>query len=409
MLPLMIDRLIILPELNKYLGSEVFGGYIWVIGVLNTFTNLAAAGCSVLLLRDIGKLTPEKASLAVRTALVLTAVLSVVVLSLAATLSLPFAADTVRDNAWVMYGPLVGYCILAEIVQMIITVMRIRRRFIIVFLLKAAEGAVLAMNFWVAPTKLIWLVGLVYVGSMALPLVIGMMVTPEYRDKGWVDRQTAKWILTGFVGGALITFSESVQRNVARILVGTLTDSTEQVAVLYAGTSIGNIFVMPVSRLSMVILSLLAAHQTFAMAGRKGFQYVGGILMLMVLVGGTSYLAGGWLITNRYPDLADQTLQFYGWIALANAFSAALLMLRPVAIKYAPLTMAAGASVTGAVIQITCQAIFIPIYQAKGAAIGLALSAGISATLWALAYVFITRRHKAEAERVTQADQTTNP
>ena len=396
MLPLVIDRLLILPELNRHLGPDLFGGFVWVLGVLNMFTNIGSAGCAVLLMRQMAAMDRGEAASTTRTAWTLALLLSIAILTLAMLASLPFAPPTVAANVWVMFGPLLAYCIMSGTIQILITVLRIRRRFAFIFALKSIEAGVLLLNLLVAPTKLIWLIGVVYIVSMMLPMIYGMIVTPEFRGRSWLDRQVVQWLLAGWAGGALISLSESTQRNVARVLVGVLTSDDTQVAVLYAGTSIGNIFVMPVSRLSMLILSLLAGHHAFALKGRKGIQYSIGVAMLMLFVGGSSYFLGGWLVQNRYPDLAEQTLAFYSWIALANAFAAVILMMRPVAIKYAPLWLAAGASVIGALIQIVALLIFIPLYQAEGAALGLSVAAGASSLMWIVTYVFVRRKHKTE-------------
>lgn len=410
MLPLMIDRLIVLPELNNQLGEELFGGLVWAIGALNMFTNAGSAGCAVLLMRQMAAMDRGEAADATRTAWTLSLFLSMSILGIATLACLPFAPKEVTDNAWVMLGPILAYSIISGVSQVLITVMRIRRRFIFTFVIKAIEGAVLLANFLVAPTKLIWLIGTVYVASVLIPMVYGMIATPEFRGaSSWFNRQTARWLMTGWIGGALISLSESTQRNIARVLLGVLGDpakTAEQVAVFYAGTSIGNIFVMPVSRLSMLILALLSGHTAFALKGRKGAQYAVGVALLMLMVGASSYYLGGWLVTNRYPRLADRTLEFYAWIALANAFSSVLLMLRPVAIKYAPLALAAGASVAGAVIQIIALAVFIPMYEAEGAAIGLAVAAAASAVMWVFAYIFVGRKHKDTLDAKPETDQS---
>ena len=406
MLPLVIDRLLVRPALNQSLGPEVFGGFVWVFGVLNMVTNAGSMGFAVLLMRRLAGMQRGEAATTAQTACTLALALSVLILSLAAVISYPFAPPEVRANAWVLYGPLLGYAILSGTIQVLINVLRIRRRFAFTFVLKVIEGGVLLLILVAAPTKMLWLVGLIYIASMLLPMAYGMSATTEFRGRDWLHRSTAKWLLAGWAGGALISLSESAQRNLSHVLVGSLTDSSKQVAILYAGTSIGNIFVMPVSRLSMLILALLAGHQAFALKGRKGLQYAVGVALLMLTVGGASYFLGGWLVTNRYPDLADQTLAFYHWIALANAFAAVVLRMRPVAVKYAPLKLAAGASVAGALIQITALSIFIPRYQAQGAAIGMATASGCSSLMWVITYIVVSRKHAEQDAATDASDQT---
>ena len=59
--PLAIDRLIVHPTLNAHLGPEIFGAFIWVLGVVNLFGSFTADGYSTLLMRDTAQHTKEDA------------------------------------------------------------------------------------------------------------------------------------------------------------------------------------------------------------------------------------------------------------------------------------------------------------------------------------------------------------
>ena len=83
MLPLALDRLIIHPILNQELGADVFGAFIWVLGIVNLFGNVAANGFVLLLMRDHARQEHAVATRMFRTALILTAILSIIILPVA--------------------------------------------------------------------------------------------------------------------------------------------------------------------------------------------------------------------------------------------------------------------------------------------------------------------------------------
>jgi O-antigen/teichoic acid export membrane protein len=82
-LPLVMDRLIVHPVLSKHLGAELFGAFLWVLGIVNLVGSVAAYGFLTLLMRDFARQTTEAAGRMFRTATTLTIGLSLIIVSVA--------------------------------------------------------------------------------------------------------------------------------------------------------------------------------------------------------------------------------------------------------------------------------------------------------------------------------------
>ena len=95
-----------------------------------------------------------------------------------------------------------------------------------------------------------------------------------------------------------------------------------------------------------------------------------------------SWIGGRWLVQNRYPDLAPDTLEFYHWIALANGCQTVMILMRPVVVKYGRLSMAMLIASATFAVQMIALIALVPIAQAEGAAMGLAIALATGAALW---------------------------
>jgi len=381
-LPLVMDRLIVHPVLSKYLGAELFGAFLWVLGIVNLVGSAAAYGFSTLLMRDFARQTPEAAGRMFRTATTLTIGLSLIIVSVALGLSSVFAEESVRSNAWPLYLPLGAFAVLRAISLVLIANLRIKRRFKTIFVLGFAEACVLTLNLVTAPTGSLWLIGCVYVTSIALTLMLCTSVTVEFRSsKGWLDSSWRHWLLMGWGAGALLNALNSSQLYLSRIVLGAIADVGE-VAVLYAGTARGGLFVMPVGILASLALSLLGGRKDVVLGGAMRNAYMLLTLGMGVVVAVMAWYGGSFLVTNRYPDLAPKTLEFYHWIAIGNGFMAVMILLRPLVVKYGNLTQMVAVAGASFVTQIVALMVLVPILSAEGAALGRMVSAGVGAALW---------------------------
>lgn len=391
-LPLGLDRLFICPALNRHLGHDVFGGFIWVIGIMNLFGNIGANGFAILLMRNLAKESADGARRTVRTALLLSGGLTCVILTVASLGSLLFANDAVRSNAAALYVPLGIYALLRSGQLIVIADLRIKRRFVSLFVLKLLEGVALLGVLLVAPGGDLWVIGMIYAGSILFSLPVIVATARDVLDLGcWWDSRVAKALMSGWYAGALLTIADQAQVYASRVLVGVLNGGAE-VAVLYAGTSIGNLFVFPVGLLGSLLLSLLASQTTFSFAGRAGRGYLWFVGATAVGVGVLSFVIGRPLIRALYPELAPATMTFYHWLAFANGCSSVRLLMRPVAVKFAEMPQVVLLSSITLFVQLGALAVLVPIAAARGAAIALALSSALAAVLWLLYFARLGRQ-----------------
>jgi O-antigen/teichoic acid export membrane protein len=385
-LSLGVDRLLVCPLLNRSLGGDVFGGFLWVLGLMNLFGNVAANGFALYLLRQLAGQPRESARRMMNTAILLSIGLSIAVLVPATAVSLPFADPALRAHAWAVYFPLGVFALGRSLELLFNVILRIERRFATMFVVRVIEAVVLLANLWIAPTRNLWAIGTVYAASifLAFPLFVHYTRSFVGGPIRW-DSVLARALLCAWVPGALMTFMEQTQVYASRLVLGVV-GGAEDVAVLYAGTSIGNIFVAPIGLVSTVVLSLLASSRLFALSGRLGKEYLAVSGALAAAVGLVSWLAGRWLIAKLYPDLSASTLEFYGWIAVGNAFMSFALLLRPIAVRYLPLKRVAAVSAVTVTVQLAALAALVPSGKAQGAAMSLAGSSLVACILWLVCF-----------------------
>jgi hypothetical protein len=281
-----------------------------------------------------------------------------------------------------LYLPLGVFAVLRGVSLLLVTNLRIKRRFRTILFLRVAEAGVLLMNLVVAPTGSIWLIGLVYAASVLFGAPIAAVVTKELRGAaGWFDPHWRRWLLAGWTAGAMLNLLNSSQVYLSRFVLGVLADVGD-VAVLYAGTAMGNLFVAPVTVLASLVLSLLGGRDDFVFSGRTRRLYLALTSGIALTVALASWTGGRWLVQNRYPDLASDTLEFYHWIAIANGCLTVMILMRPIVVKYGRLSMAMLIASATFVAQMIALIALVPIAQAEGAAMGSAIALAIGAVLW---------------------------
>lgn len=391
LLPLALDRLLVHPVLNEHLGSDVFGALIWVLGIVSLFGACSAAGFNTLLMRDYAAFPKDRGGLVFRTSLTIALVFSVVIIAITMLGSLRFADEAVLANRWPLYLLFGLFGVIRALSLLLVTNLRIHRRFRTIFLMRLLEAAVLSANLIVAPIQSLWLIGGVYVLSVLALIPIGASRVSDVRgQQRWFDVSAARWMLAGWYAGALINLLNMSQHYLGRVVVGIFIDSTE-VAILYAGVAIGSLFVMPVNILSQLALSLLGGQTTFVLRSGRGLLYLAASFAAALLVMVASWLIGPVLIRTLYADLAGETLLFYRWIAIANGCQCLMLAFRPVALKYAPLPLTTGVTASVVAIQVVALFILVPEWGAHGAAVAVCLAASGAAILWTGYYLWVLR------------------
>ena len=390
-LPLFVDRLFVHPMLNEALGRDKFGQFIWVLGVIGLFGSCTTVGFSTLLMRDYVNYGILERNKLVRTSISLGAPLTAIIVSLGLVAAIYIPGTVITSGDVSLFVPLGCVAMMRTVSELLVTDLRIGRQFKSIFKLRLAEAGILCLNFFVIPYESYWLIGSVYLISASCACFFVGRANKGLINAPWFDRSSAGWLLGGWYAGATINIFSAGTVYISRIVTGVYVDSGE-VAVLYAGLAIANIFVLPISVLSGLVLSLLGGEKNFVFSGKSSFLY----LVMAVLTGGLSGLAaafgGPLLLRYLYPDFSHETMRFYPLLAAAAGFQCLVLCLKPVIVKYAPLsrtTILAGFTFA---LMVCALLLTVPGQGAHGAARASLIATGTSASIWAAYFLWLTRQ-----------------
>jgi|GEM_PF-2746127 len=390
-LPLALDRLVIYPVLQRHLGKELFGALAWVLGVVYLPSLSAGAGFSNFLMRDLAHQTADGRSRMLRTTMTAALVIGLLTLAAGAAASFPLAGDLVRQHAWDLYAPLYLFGLAGCLQWVVLANLRIRREFRRLFMLKVIESVILVTLLWAAPGRNLRVIGTIYAVSVLIPVVLNIYWSRADIGWGnWWDSSAARCMWAAYPGLVLSTLIEVSLAYAPRIALGALRGEGE-VTELVAGTAVANVFVMPVSMVGGLVLSLLAGKTTFALAGRRGHLYVAASVAVALLTVFVSDIFGRLLLSFLYAEVAPDTLKFYRWIALSNGCGAVIVLMRPVGLKYARVRTVAALSGSSLGLQGVGLAILVPRLGAAGAAQALLLSSALSMLLWLGCYLRLMR------------------
>ncbi|MGE3181452.1 MAG: lipopolysaccharide biosynthesis protein [Phycisphaerae bacterium] len=391
-LTLAVERLVLHPYLRAAFGEIQFGAFVWVLGIVNLVGTVAANGFTINLMRDLKRYEDEFAANYIRQAVLLTATFSFFILVASALVAYAIADAAVQENAFALFSTLIVFSTFRGMQQVLFAALRIERKFRTIFLLRVVEGAILLAILIVAGRQSFWGVGLVYVFSVLVPFVLAAVREPAFTmRREWWNGQLARVQLPGWVGGATLALTEQGQLQASRLILGIVTSTTE-VTLLYAGTSMGNFFVAPVSIVSGLLFSLIASHQESRLTGRRGVLFLAAVIATGVAIWILSHFLGIWLVEWRYPEDAPTTLEFYPLIAASNGFTAVMILLRPVAIRYLAMRWVTAVSAATVLSQVVLLVWLATTHGARGAAIALLVSSVVGALLWLGTFIWLARR-----------------
>lgn len=403
-LTLAVERLVLHPHLAATFGDVPFGAFVWVLGVVNLVGMVAANGFVINLVRDLKSKQDDEARDFVRQALMLTAIISAGILTISGFIAYPFADEIVRKYGYQLFTTLSVFAAIRGVQSVLFSILRIERHFRTIFALRCIEGAIMLSILYFAQLEKMWVIGAVYIASVLLPSILAAIREPMIELRGkWSDRKQIAGQLQGWMGGAALALTEQGQLQASRLILGATVGSAE-VTVLYAGTSMGNFFVAPVSIIGGLLLSIIAAHTTSRLTGKRGLLFLALVVLTGVSIWGASHFLGTWLVKWRYPSVAPQTLQFYHLIAGANGLAAIMILLRPVAVRYLPMRWVNATSATTVIAQVGLLLWLTRTYGARGAAIALLLSSLVGATLWLATYLYLMSRPPRGAQANASAD-----
>ncbi len=399
-MPLVLDRLVACPILRRRLGADPFGSFIWVRSLAYMFGNNVANGFSIPFLRDLVKQSEDQVRIRMRTAILLTAVLTCVVMWIVSVVACYFGDNFVWRNAESLFLPFAGFALARSLDQVITVRLRVQRRVKQIFVLRTVEGVILAGAAICFPTRDILLIALIYFASTLIPMLLSGFFNRDVLQggRGW-DRGEAQSLLKEAPAGILMVAIDNAQVYLPIILLGAMAGKSAVPALYAAG--VGYAFLTPITHMGQAVLSLISGKKTFDLHGRRGRMYLATTLGLALAVGLTSYIVGRWLVEYLYPLDAPDTLKFYHWIAIANGCASVRALMRPIGLKFAPLKSVVRLSWITLAAQVVALAALIPLWQAAGAAIALAISAALGMLIWLAIFEQFRRGTAIAAEVAT--------
>lgn len=399
-LSLGLERLLVHPWMAAKLGDASFGAFIWVLGLVNLFGQVAANGFAIVMLRDFAGKPEADRQIMARQSLLMSIWLTVGLLGVGAIAGLSFDDGAIQELRVPLYTTLMIFAVIRSVELVLITLLRIRRQFVMIFVLRVVEGMALLGNLWAAETRSFWLIGAVYISSMVIPTLMAMWREPLIGRGQWWDRGATRGLLLGWTSGAILTLTEQGQMYAPRLLLGVVSGETA-VTIFYAGVSISNLFVAPIGIVGGLVMALLAGKTAYALGGRRHRLYLIASVVAALGVGVASQFIGGWMVRWRYPQQAAATLEFYYWIAIANGFMALTQLLRPIAIRYLSMRLVNVFSAISVGLQVVALSVLTPLYDEHGAAIALAASSALASSFWVYAYYHSRDHKKLEPDAVT--------
>jgi hypothetical protein len=402
-LPLALDRLIACPILRERLGKEAFGGLMWVRSLAYMFGNSIANGFSIPFLRDLVKHTADEVRIRMRTALVLTAVLTTILMIVVNLVARQVGGPFVYDNAAALLLPFLAFS-LARALELIITVrLRVHRKVRQIFLLRTVEGAVLSVAAMMLSTNSVLVISCLYASSTILPLLLSAFFNRDVLGRGQIwNTVAAKHLLIQAPAGILMVAIDSAQVYAPIILLGAISGQAS-VSPFYAA-GVAYAFLTPVTYVGQAVLNLVAGKKTFDMHGQRGWYYLVTTLGLAAMVGLLSYFVGKPMVSYFYPGDAPVTFTFFHWFAVANGCASVRAMMRPIGLKFARLWTVVLLSGLTLLVQLIALGALIPLWSDKGAAIGLAISSAVSMVFWLGIFEQFRRRPPAAEEIAAAGD-----
>lgn len=407
-MPLVLDRLVACPILRHRLGGEMFGALVWVRALAYMFGNNLANGFSIPFLRDLVKHDKDEVRIRMRTALLLTAVGTCLVMLVVNVVACYVGGPIIQRHAISLFVPFTGFA-LARSLELVITVrLRVERRVRQIFALRTMEGLILSGAAIFIPTRDLLVIATIYFVSTLAPMLVSAYFNRDLlgRGPGW-DAQKAKQLLHEAPAGILMIAIDGAQVYLPIILLGALAGKAAVAPFFAAG--VGYAFLVPVTHLGQTVLSLISGKKSFDLHGQRGRIYLATTLCLSVGVGLASYAIGGVLINIFYPADAPTTMTFFHWLAVANGCASVRAMMRPIGLKFAPLGSVVRLSWITLATQVIALVALIPLWQAAGAAVALMISSFVGMLIWLVIFEQFRRRGAGGAEQTNSVNDIDEP
>lgn len=372
------SRLVIFPLAAYIIGSEAFGVFVTAYSITMMLGNSPAGGLSMVMLRHISDYSSESGDILHGTALSLdhkvmslTVGLSVLLVLGAGGLSViarpvvlclvPLCLSLYADN---QYEIVLTKYRAARMFRAITAWMALR---ILLIMVASLGGAIVGQA-----TGLAW--GYT-VGNLAAYLVIHFGLRLRFRYDCNMARVLKKTWLHMTIASVFAFSGIYFGRIVLSIASG-----YEDVSNYYSVTSIVNLFLMPVSCGSILLMSMLGRYscvsQLSTLARKQCFLgMLGGLIVVPVV----AKLVGPMVLMYLYPKLYHAALPLLSIVIWGIPFSVVYMSLRPFMTKFVPTHVIPLVNIAIALGYIVSAAILVFAYGVEGAAYSFVFGNVVSA------------------------------
>lgn len=358
-LPLVVDRLLILPWFASMVASATFGETIWLLGFAQIGASLCGTPYSFALAQNRHHSSLNFSRRAAQDSLVL--------IFLGVLLWTSFYGGKNLN----FFGPLVILLVARTAAFPLETALRISNKLGTILLNRIGEflslGLIVIVMAPTSPERLLWTLAIGSSSYFALTLVSARIFGANYTAFDGTRPQNLGSYRWTAAGSVLLPQSP-------RLMLGVVASSVS-VSIFFATWSLIGLLNRPISVISNLILAKLSREHDPAIEQERRRTLA--ILSLAVWVGAMIVaLAIGKLLV---PNVYNQELQLGNWglaaLSLGAAGQTSALILRPFLLRFGHSTNVAKATWTAITIQLVLLAILGFVWGATGAAVAVAIGA----------------------------------
>ena len=384
-----LPQLVLFPLSMHILGAETFGRFLYVLGIVSMVGLAPSKGLTDAFLRSIAHVEQSKKPLFLRTTFVLAITLISIIVIPAIFLCLysKFCIDRTSDiSVWIII------IVLAFAAQNLTAVgiidLAFKRRYAL-------------RTFWLSLGNILMFAaipGIFFIGQSGLPIgysaghISAFLLLAVFRRKilfsgQMYDLRMAKHIFQTWVILSLSVLFLLCSRYIHRTVLGTCV-SYEEVSIFFAGTTILELFILPINVFGLFGYTVLSAHSSAKrFTPRFCYRYLLVAMLLAIFVYGCISVLSKWPVTFFYPEVAGRALHIMPIMSIGISISVFMHVVRPFVMKFSHVRSIFFIGIISFISHIGSALFLIPRFGLMGAAYAYSIGSGIMGLVWLLFFV----------------------
>ncbi len=384
-----LPQMALFPLLAYQMGNEEFGVFVLAIGFITMIGGSPSLGLQSYILRDAVNYPEHERFFMVRTMMVMSLIITVPI-GLVFILGNSWIAETYRTPLLArLFPPLGCYLIFFNVVETGLAIFRMLRQFHRMAIVHLCHNLLL---FSAIPLYRIGgfdLLSYAWIISTFLTIILFVVMqsreifrTPVFH---WGFARAALQCWWPFSLSSFLTLSAG---KLDRLFLGYWWPP-EVVAGFYVAISIASVFILPLSLISGLILSLLSSKKDQYFWKKQQYLLYGlGSTLCCVALCLLGMAIGTPVLQTFYPTLAQDALPLWTPVIIGIVIGALPVMLRPFITKFLPPVVMLRLITVSMMIKVGLVLALVPRYGASGAAFGVLLASLATSGLWLLTYAW---------------------